>query len=103
MESCTDSDTVASVSTEIRWDPRARIASDRSLPGASLGADEGAHRAWTRTKGIAAAALTLGFALAGCASGFGVWAERLPYLSGGLVMTMGLVVTLRGLWMLGLQ
>jgi len=36
-------------------------------------------------------------------SGFGVWAERLPYLSGGLVMTMGLVVTLRGLWMLGLQ
>ena len=54
MESCTDSDTVASVSTEIRWDPRARIASDRSLPGASLGADEGAHRAWTRTKGIAA-------------------------------------------------
>ncbi len=33
-------------------------------------------------------------------SGFGVWAERLPYLSGGLVMALGIVVTLRGVWML---
>jgi nickel/cobalt exporter len=35
-------------------------------------------------------------------SGFGDWAERLPYLSGALVLLMGVAVTARGVWMLGL-
>ena len=34
-------------------------------------------------------------------SGFDVWAERLPYISGALVMMMGLFITLRGLIALG--
>jgi nickel/cobalt exporter len=36
-------------------------------------------------------------------SGFEVWAERLPYLSGALVLVMGVLVSLKGLWMLGMQ
>lgn len=34
-------------------------------------------------------------------SGFGPWAARLPYLSGGLVLALGVFITLRGLWELG--
>jgi nickel/cobalt transporter (NicO) family protein len=34
-------------------------------------------------------------------SGFGIWAARLPYLSGGLVLALGIFITLRGLWALG--
>ena len=30
--------------------------------------------------------------------GFEVWAVRLPYISGGLVMALGVFITLRGLW-----
>ncbi|KAA5599489.1 nickel/cobalt efflux transporter [Blastochloris sulfoviridis] len=34
-------------------------------------------------------------------SGFDRWAGRLPYISGALVMTLGVFITLRGLWELG--
>lgn len=34
-------------------------------------------------------------------SGFEKWAERLPYISGGLVMLLGLFITLRGLMAIG--
>ena len=34
-------------------------------------------------------------------SGFDRWAGRLPYVSGALVMTLGVFITLRGLWELG--
>jgi ABC-type nickel/cobalt efflux system permease component RcnA len=34
-------------------------------------------------------------------SGFSRWADRLPYASAGLVMILGVVVSLRGAWMLG--
>lgn len=34
-------------------------------------------------------------------SGFGVWANRLPYVSASLVLILGVGVALRGLWMLG--
>ena len=33
--------------------------------------------------------------------GFEVWAVRLPYISGGLVMALGVFITLRGVWALG--
>ena len=36
-------------------------------------------------------------------SGFSAWANRLPYLSGSLVLIMGIVVTARGAWMLGVS
>ncbi len=34
-------------------------------------------------------------------SGFGRWANRLPYVSATLVLILGVGVALRGLWMLG--
>jgi nickel/cobalt transporter (NicO) family protein len=34
-------------------------------------------------------------------SGFDVWSRRMPYISGALVMALGLLITLRGLWSLG--
>lgn len=34
-------------------------------------------------------------------SGFGAWANRLPYVSATLVLILGVGVALRGLWMLG--
>jgi hypothetical protein len=56
MEACTDSDKVANVTTEIRWDPRARVASVRYLPGAMLTGVDGpllvdALTAWIGTEG----------------------------------------------------
>lgn len=34
-------------------------------------------------------------------SGFDVWTGRLPYVSGGLILLLGLFISLRGLWQLG--
>ena len=33
---------------------------------------------------------------------FDVWAARVPYVSGAIIMTLGVVISLRGLWELGL-
>lgn len=35
-------------------------------------------------------------------SGLEEWAERLPYLSAGLVFTIGAFITVQGMWKLGL-
>jgi len=35
-------------------------------------------------------------------SGFSVWAERIPYISAGIVALIGAIVTFKGLSLLGL-
>lgn len=58
--------------------------------------------------GLAATLVAVGVAAAwgtakaaGKFADFGKWSERLPYISGTLVMALGLFITLRGLWVLG--
>ena len=58
--------------------------------------------------GLAATMVTIGVAAAWGArraarswSGFDRWATRIPYISGALVMSLGLFITMRGLFSLG--